>query len=158
MHDLRTINSIGRKLIRKKETIAVAESVTGGHLQAALSLAENARKFFQGGIVPYNIGQKVKLLDADPIHAESCNCVSATVAKQMAIGAARLFNSNYGVSVTGYAAPVPEYGIKKLFAFFAITRNGRLIKHGKIIAGGGEPIDVQLFYVKRILSLLSKVV
>lgn len=42
-------------LIERKQTVAVAESVTAGLLQVRLSLAENAREFFQGGITAYNV-------------------------------------------------------------------------------------------------------
>jgi len=158
MYPVTIINAIGKTLIRKKETIAVAESVTAGHLQAALSLAENARRFFHGGVVAYNLGQKVRLLHVDSIHAEECNCVSAAVAIQMAHGVSALFNSTIGVAITGYAAPVPEYGIAKLFAYYSIVRNNKIIRQGIIREEDQKPLHVQLGYVNKILHQLKKVV
>ena len=74
------LKKIGKKLIEGKYTIAVAESVTSGILQFALSSIPDASKFYQGGITAYNIGQKYSHLKVEPIHALSVNCVSQKVA------------------------------------------------------------------------------
>src|SRR5688572_182489 len=105
------INDIARLLLRKKQTIAVAESVTSGNIQAALSRAENAAQFFQGGMTVYNMGQKCRQLNVDPVHAESCNSVSQRVADQLSLNINISFLSHYGIGITGYAAPFPEKGI-----------------------------------------------
>ena len=84
------IERIGNKLLTKKQTIAVAESVTSGHLQAALSLAPDASRFFQGGITAYNVGQKYRHLPVEPTHALQCNAVSEKVSADMAQGVCRL--------------------------------------------------------------------
>ncbi len=157
MYPVTIIDAIGKTLIRKKETIAVAESVTAGHLQAALSLAENARRFFHGGVVAYNLGQKVTLLHVDSIHAEECNCVSEAVATQMAHGISALFGSTIGVAITGYAAPVPEYRIQKLFAYYSIVRNNKIVRQGVFHAENQKPLQVQLAYVDKILHQLKTV-
>ena len=49
MYDEQVIQSIMKILLQRRQTIAVAESVTAGHLQVALASAENASQFFQGG-------------------------------------------------------------------------------------------------------------
>ncbi len=48
--DIKNIDEAGKILLKKRKTLAVAESVTAGNLQAALSLATYAQLFFQGGI------------------------------------------------------------------------------------------------------------
>lgn len=55
-YDETVINVIRDLLISRRQTISVAESVTSGHLQAALSSADNAMEFYQGGITAYNAG------------------------------------------------------------------------------------------------------
>src|SRR5689334_221261 len=87
---------IGKLLCARKETIAVAESVTSGQLQTFLSLPDRAMDFFQGGLTAYNLGQKTKHLDVDPIHAFACNCVSERVASEMANNIRLMFNSDWG--------------------------------------------------------------
>ena len=106
-YDDKIIEDIKNLLIRRGQTIAVAESLTSGHLQVALASAQNASKFFQGGITAYNLGQKARHLKIEPIHAENCNCVSEKVASQMALNVVDLFSTDWSIGITGYAAPVP---------------------------------------------------
>ena len=84
MFNDKRLASIGKKLLKKKETIAVAESVTSGLLQFAFSTMKDASCFYQGGITTFNIGQKFKHLQVDPVHALAVNCVSQKVADEMA--------------------------------------------------------------------------
>jgi nicotinamide-nucleotide amidase len=151
MYDQKIIDTIRDRMTKKGQSIAVAESVTAGHLQVALASAENASKFFQGGMTTYNLGQKVKHLSIEPIHAQSCNCVSEKIAEQMALQIATLFISDWGIGITGYAAPLPECSIEDLFAFYAISFRGKLLSSQKIEAQKDSPMKVQLFYVNHIL-------
>lgn len=158
MYDRKIIDEIRRQLSKEKMTISLAESVTAGHLQAAFSLAERAMEFFQGGITTYNIGQKTRHLAIDPIHAVTCNCVSAITAEQMVLGVCKLFSSDWGVSITGYAAPVPELNINRLFAFYAIAFQGRVIQSKKITAAVQSPLKVQVHYTNEVLKHLRNTI
>ena len=139
-------------MITADQTLAVAESVTSGHLQAALSLATEASRFFQGGITAYNLGQKARHLHVNPIHATSCNSVSQAVADEMAVNAGSLFSSDWSIGVTGYASPLPEMGIHQLFAFYAVCFRREIICHGEVKSTGDDPLSVQLFYTSHILD------
>lgn len=88
---------------REKITIATAESLTCGNIQAAIGAISGASDFFRGGITAYNIDVKVSLLGVDRIHAAKVNCVSSRVAYQMAQGACKLLDSDLSLSTTGYA-------------------------------------------------------
>ncbi len=149
------IDKLKDKLVAKNETLAVAESVTSGVLQAVISAAPDAAKFFQGGITTYNIGQKVLHLGIEPIHAEECNCVSKQTAAQMALGVAELFRSDWGVGITGYASPVPESG-NKLFAYCAISYKGEVVLEKKVVPKGAEFFPVQHEYALTVIELLKK--
>ncbi len=152
MYDEQVIQSITEILLKRRQTIAVAESVTAGHLQVALASAENASQFFQGGITAYNLGQKSRHLKIEPIHAEGCNCVSDKVAIEMAYEVTRLFSCDWGIAITGYAAPVPEYSIDELFAYYAISFQQKLLEVKKIKAEKNDPMKVQVFYVNSIIT------
>ena len=84
-------------MVKHSKTIAIAESVTSGQVIAMCSLAKDATKFFQGGITADNLGQKIKQLSVDPIHAEQMNCVSEVVVESMAREVSRLFCSHWGI-------------------------------------------------------------
>jgi len=147
------IDQLKNVLVQKKQTLAVAESVTSGVLQAVISAATEASKFFQGGITTYNLGQKVLHLGIEPIHAEACNCVSQQTASQMALGVAEMFRSDWGIGITGYASPVPESG-NELFAYSAISFQGEIVHKEKIIPGASDFFPAQLEYALKVVDIL----
>jgi nicotinamide-nucleotide amidase len=150
------IQSIGNILIERQQSIAVAESVTAGNIQLELSTATDASKFFQGGITAYNLGQKSRHLHVDPINATACNCVSEQVANEMALSVCRLFISDWGLSITGYASKVPESN-NELFAYYAIAYAGRIMESGKIEPPDGKPAEIQAYYAKALLKETARV-
>lgn len=158
MYNQQNIEKVKEFMISHKQTIAVAESVTAGHLQAALSCAVNARQFFQGGITAYNIGQKSRHLHIEPIHAEGCNCVSETVAQQMAINVTGLFSCDYGIAITGFASVAPEIGVNELYAYYAIAQNNKVVKEEKIFPSAdvdtNDGVAVQIFYTNEVFKAL----
>jgi nicotinamide-nucleotide amidase len=150
--DNKLINLIGKELLNKNESIAVAESVTGGLLQAAFSTAENASQFFQGGITAYNVGQKYRHLLIEPLHALSCDSVSLKIAEDMSQQVCCMFKSNFGIATTGYASLIPEKNINKLFTYYAISQGTKIIDSGLIYSDKEEGLDTQLAYVDEVLK------
>ncbi|HEY1008459.1 MAG TPA: nicotinamide-nucleotide amidohydrolase family protein [Daejeonella sp.] len=150
MFDKNVISEIRRHLVDRHETVAVAESVTSGLLGAALSTAEEAMKFFQGGFILYNLGQKARHLDIDPVHAIETNCVSSKMAEDMALSIADQFSSSFGLAITGYATPVPESD-NKLFAHLAISYQGEILLTAELKSDKAEAFVVQTNYVNKAL-------
>lgn len=155
MYNTKVIEEIREYMLSNSQTLAVAESVTSGHLQAAISLAVEASKFFHGGITAYNLGQKARHLHVNPIHATTCNSVSQLIADQMALQAMPLFSSDWSIGITGYAAPLPELGIDELFAFYAIGFRHQIVHHGKLSAADKGMYAVQVYYADEVLKQLS---
>lgn len=136
-------------------TIAVAESCTSGLIQNVFSQAEDAMKFFQGGMTVYNAGQKAKHLGINPIAAENCNSVSNEISEKMAISIAEKFNAEIGISITGYAQPFPEENIHDCFAFIAISKNSEIILSKKIKGDKGKNlIENQEIYAEKVVKEL----
>ncbi len=152
MYNTEVINEIKTILIRNEETIAVAESVTAGHLQAALSLAIDASKFFQGGLTVYNTGQKTRQLNVDPIHADNVNAVSERVSIELAVNVSAKFLSTYGIGITGYATIVPQCETEGLHAFFCVSKNGKPVLAQKIVSYKTDPLQTQLDYALQVLE------
>ena len=145
------VNKIKDLLCAKQLTLAVAESVTAGHLQAAFSSAIDASKFFQGGITAYNAGQKCRHLDIEPIAALADDCVTEKVASEMSVKVNTLFISDYGIAITGYATKVPEKGINNLYAYFAIAQKGELLLTKKINTLK-EGVEAQVDYTQQVIK------
>jgi nicotinamide-nucleotide amidase len=147
-----SINAIKDLLVKREETIAMAESVTGGHLQAAFSAGVEASKYFQGGITAYNLGQKTRHLGIDPILGSKVNCVAAKIADTMAIGVSRMFSSDYGIAITGYASIVPECEDEGLFAFFSVAYKEAIVMSERLTSVEKEPYHVQVEYSRQVIQ------
>lgn len=142
--------AIGAIITSRKQTVATAESVTSGFLQGAISNIPDASDFFQGGITAYNLSQKYKHLNVEPIHAAEVNCVSEKVAREMATGCINNFSSDWGLAVTGYATAVPESG-NELFAYYAISFQQNIVTVGRIEPDTTDPLEAQIWYTNEIL-------
>ena len=134
--------------------LAVAESLTGGRLQARITEISGASEFFLGGVTAYELGQKVKLLSVDPLHAKEVNGVSARVVEEMAVGVCRLFGADLGIATTGYAEPAPADGVKVPFAWIAIARSGGEVKSWRADFAGAARVEVQTRVVDAALDAL----
>lgn len=106
----------------ERPKLAVAESMTGGRVQADIAAVSGASEFFLGGVTAYTPEQKAQLLGVDRGHAAVVNCVSARVAEEMAWGAVRMFAADLAVATTGYAEPAPTRGVAKPFAWVTVVR------------------------------------
>jgi PncC family amidohydrolase len=159
LYDEKTINRIKDLLTRNQKTLSVAESVTAGHLQAAFSSAIEASLFFQGGITAYNGGQKCRHLNIEPISGLNNDCVTEQVACEMAVNVNRLFISDYGIAITGYASKMPEKGLNALYAYFAVAQKDKILLSQKIKTDK-ERVDAQVDYtaqvIKKFEALLKK--
>ena len=89
----------------RNKTLSVAESCTGGLISNTFTDASGASDYFRGGIVSYSIEAKQDLLDVPEDMIQQHTAVSQEVAIAMASGAAEKFESDYALSVTGYAGP-----------------------------------------------------
>jgi nicotinamide-nucleotide amidase len=96
---------VGGLLKAKGQTLAVAESCTGGGLGQMLTDIPGSSEYFMGGVISYANRVKVELLgvNADDLAAEGA--VSEIVARQMALGVKSKLATDWGVSITGVAGP-----------------------------------------------------
>ena len=158
MYDLKEITVIKDYLLKSNQTVAVAESVTSGHIQAALSQAEFALQFFQGGITAYNLAQKYKHLQVEPIHAQQCNCVSEKVAMEMADNVCTLFKSDWGIAITGYAAPTPEFSVEEPFAFFSFSFRGKNLEVKRVHSSLKNAWEVQRYFTEEVIKEFASLI
>ena len=152
----KALDLISKTLIQMGKSLAVAESVTAGLIQSRLSLGKDAMLYFQGGLTAYNLGQKVKHLDIDPIIAERSNCVSVSIAREMACNVARLFNSSWGIGITGYAAPVPALKIKECFAYYSFAYKGQSVFEDRLNTKLKSAVTVQRLFAERVIRSFAQ--
>lgn len=140
-------------LTRRGQTLAVAESVTVGHLQVALGAVSGASAYFLGGVTAYDLERKARLLGVDRATAAACDCVSEQVAQEMARGVRRLFGADFACATTGYAETAPARGVDEPFAWFAIE-SPDAARSGRLVAPRGPRIEVQSSLAAQVLKQL----
>lgn len=97
-------------LVARGETLATAESLTGGMLAAAVTAVPGASRCFRGGAVTYATELKTGLLGVPESVVRTEGVISAACAEAMAEGARRLAGASYAVSTTGVAGPDLQEG------------------------------------------------
>ncbi len=98
-------NKIIDFLLKSNKTISFAESCTGGALSKRIVLIPGASEIFQGSIVSYSNNSKINILNIKNEDIQKYSVVSEKVAKEMAVNAMKIFNSDYSISTTGNAGP-----------------------------------------------------
>lgn len=96
---------IGRILKKRGETVAIAESCTGGMLAGAITEVPGSSEYFERGMVAYSDRSKVELLGVPEDIISEHGAVSSQTAESMAAGIRKKARSDYGVAVTGIAGP-----------------------------------------------------
>lgn len=92
------------------ETVAVAESLTGGLLAAELTAVPGASRSFRGSVTAYATELKREVLGVDGALLSARGAVDPEVARQMARGVRRVLGADWGVATTGVAGPTPQDG------------------------------------------------
>lgn len=93
------------QLRKNRQTVATAESCTGGLVAAALTELPGSSDIYLGGVSAYSNAAKIKILQVDDHLIAAHGAVSEPVAQAMAANARRLFSADYGLSLTGIAGP-----------------------------------------------------
>ena len=107
--DTETIEVVlGRLLTDKKQTIATAESCTGGNIAKKITSIAGSSNYFVGSIVAYHQSIKIKELNVDVALIEKYSVVSAQVAEAMVKGIQQKFNTSYAIATTGNAGPTAD--------------------------------------------------
>ncbi len=103
--DLTMESVVGRYLMENNLTISTAESCTGGLLSGALINIDGISKVFKTGFTTYTNESKTEFLGVEKVLLDKYAAVSKQVAEAMAIGAAKVANTDIALSTTGIAGP-----------------------------------------------------
>ena len=97
--------AVGKKLLDKKLSIAVAESCTGGYLSHMITSVPGSSSYFLGSIIPYDYAIKMRQLGVRPETLEQYGAVSEETIREMANLVRAKFNTDIGVATSGIAGP-----------------------------------------------------
>jgi nicotinamide-nucleotide amidase len=132
-------------LSERGQTVAIAESLTGGMLCSALVEVPGASAVVRGGVVSYATELKHRLLGVDAALLAANGPVDPDVAAQMAHGVRERLGADWGVSTTGVAGPDPQGGTAPGTVYIAVA--GPLLSAGFValesVVPGGAPIEAE---------------
>ncbi|MEW2248001.1 CinA family protein [Streptomyces sp. NPDC006975] len=151
-----------RLLTVRGETLAVAESLTGGLVAAEITAVPGASKAFRGSVTAYATALKQELLGVDATLLAERGAVDAQVAAQMAAGVRKALGADWGIATTGVAGPEPQDGQPVGTVFVAV--DGPVGADSSSAAGGkveplrlnGDRAEIRRESVRSVLVLLLK--
>lgn len=112
-------------LSERGETIATAESLTGGLIGATITGVPGASASFRGGVISYATDLKAELAGVEMRILTEHGAVSAATAAAMASGVATRCAADWGIAVTGVAGPGPQEGHPPGTVYCAAARQPR---------------------------------
>jgi nicotinamide-nucleotide amidase len=119
------LGRLGDLMRRHDLTVAVAESMTGGLLAAALADLPESSQRFLGGVVSYRTDKKVDLLGVPEEIIAQDGVVSRPAARLMAENARRIFHAGLAISVTGVAGPQSQEGKPVGLTYIGVSLDSR---------------------------------
>ncbi|MFZ0390012.1 MAG: competence/damage-inducible protein A [Calditrichia bacterium] len=134
---------IGGILQKKEQTLAVAESLSGGLLQDWITAVPGSSRYFTGGIVAYNNEAKVRQLNVQQDTLNRFGAVSPETAREMAAGVREAFGSDFGISTTGIAGPGGATPQKEVGLVFIAVASEKSVKTQKFLFGKDRRINKQ---------------
>ena len=96
---------IGKLLIKKKLTLATAESFTGGKIAEQITEIPGASQYYKGSVVSYATETKIEVLKVPKQLIAEHSVVSAQVAEAMAMNVQKLLKTDFAIATTGNAGP-----------------------------------------------------
>ncbi|MES1178124.1 MAG: competence/damage-inducible protein A [Myxococcales bacterium] len=128
-------------LAERGQTLALAESCTGGLVSELLTAHSGASAVFRGGAVTYANDAKIALLGVPAVLLARYGAVSAEVARSMAEGARSAFNSDFALSLTGIAGPTGGSEEKPVgLVHFAVATDAGVSDRRVVFTGNREQV------------------
>lgn len=147
-----------RLLAERGQTLAVAESLTGGLVAAELTSVPGASRVFRGSVTAYATPLKRDLLGVDGDLLERRGAVDAEVALQMARGVRSRLGAGWGAATTGVAGPDPQDGRPVGTVYVAVCGPlGGAAEEGTVAALrlNGDRAEIRKGSVRNVLELLA---
>lgn len=135
---LTVIKRVHELFKKKKLTLSVAESCTGGLISHYITILPGASSFFEAGIVSYSAGAKKRLLGISQRIISKYGVVSEETAKEMAKKIRSLTETDYSVSTTGNLGPDVLEGKERGLVYIAVSKKGQVFSKKLRLKGSRE--------------------
>jgi len=129
---------VHERLLARGETVATAESLTGGLVGAALTTTPGASSTYRGGVIVYATDLKAALAGVSLELLEKRGAVDPDVACALAVGVRDRLAATWGLGLTGVAGPDPQDGAPVGTLFIAVAGPGGDPQVRSAVLSGGR--------------------
>ena len=141
-------------LIKKKLTLSIAESCTGGLLSNYITTIPGSSKIFTLGLITYSTQSKVKILKVPKKIIQKYGSVSEKVCLTMLKNLNKISKTNISVAITGIAGPKGATKEKPIgLVFIAIKKNSKILVK-KYLFKNKKRVSIQKAAVNKALNLI----
>ena len=151
-----SIQLLHKKLIKKKLTISVAESCTGGLLAHNLTKLANSSKYFQMGLTTYSNQAKIKILKVNKNIIRKYGAVSYECCYAMVNNLSKISKASINVSITGIAGPKGGTKKKPVGLVYIGVKKGNKIEITRCLFKSKKRSLIQKATVKKALNLVLR--
>lgn len=135
---------VAKLLFKKRKTVALAESCTGGLLGHLLTNIPGSSDYFKLGLVTYSYESKEKLLKIPKSTLLRYGAVSEPVTKLMAQNARRILKTDFGIGITGIAGPAGATRDKpRGLTYVAVATSRKVVCHRYLFHGSRLSVKTQ---------------
>ena len=153
-----TIQLLHKKLIKKKLTISVTESCTGGLLAHNLTKFANSSKYFQMGLTTYSNQAKIKILKVNKKIIKKYGAVSKECCKSMVQNLTKISKSKINVSITGIAGPSGASKNKPIGLVYIGIKKGKTVLIYKNKFKSKNRNSIQKSTVQRVIKIILNLI
>jgi nicotinamide-nucleotide amidase len=153
-----TIQLLHKKLIKKKITISVAESCTGGLLAHNLTKLANSSKYFHMGLITYSNQAKIKILKVNENIIKKYGAVSKECCKSMVQNLTRISKSKINVSITGIAGPGGSSKNKPVGLVYIGIKKGKTVLIDKNKFKSKNRNSIQKSTVQKVIKIILNLI
>ena len=152
------IKLLHKKIIKKKLSISVAESCTGGLLSHNLTKLANSSKYFEMGLTTYSNQSKIKILKVNKNIIKKYGAVSYECCKRMVENLSKISKSKINISITGIAGPNGSSKNKPVGLVYIGIKKGNkiIIKENKFKIK--DRFAIQKATVRTTFKLIDKII
>ena len=149
------MESLVKKLIKKKIKVSFAESCTGGMLASSFTSVSGASKVFNLGFITYSNQAKIKILKINKKIIKKYGAVSNECCKAMVINLSKISKANINVSITGIAGPRGGTEKKPVGLVYIGVKKGRKIIISKNIFKSRSRTTIQKSTIKKAIKIIN---
>ena len=151
------MNSLIKKLIKKKLKISLAESCTGGMLASTLTSSSGASKIFNLGLITYSNQAKIRILKVNKNIIRKYGAVSHECCLAMVNNLSKISKANINVSITGIAGPKGGTKQKPVGLVYIGIKKGNKTQINKCLFKSKKRSSIQKATVKKALDLVLRI-